>query len=577
MLIDTNTSGRFLRERGLARGVVALGLFVGCNSGSPDATDPDPDDSPETSDEDVDEGPAQGQCGDLVLGMTPLRRLTAAQYQNTVRDLLGVHDDFIGQLTADEKVGPFKSNAAAPVGELQVEQYMQVAEGVAQKVMQAPQGLLECEPAQGDEACARRFIESVAPRAYRRAIEPDQVELLMAVYAEGEAEGGFENGIRLALVAMLQSPFFLYHMEFGRGDEGDGGVVPLTEYELASRLSYFVWNTMPDWPLFAAANAGELSTPEGLEAQVDRLLADPRVRDSIGSFHEQWLGVDEIDTLEKDLSVYPEFTPELARAMRQEVRDFANHVILEGDGSLQTLLTGAFTLTDDPELLGLYGVELPAGHRPGAPIMLDPARRSGMVTMAGPLAVYAHANQSSPVHRGVLVREHYLCEPLPDPPDDVDDTPPETNPDQTTRERFAQHTEDPACAGCHALIDGIGFGLENYDGIGAFRTTEGSLPIDASGELIGSDPSGTFEGGVELAALLAHSSKVQDCMTRQWFRYALGRNESEDDACSIDHLMENFRSSGSDLRALIKAVVLSDSFRFRRGPAVSSASAGEED
>jgi hypothetical protein len=300
------------------------------------------------------------------------------------------------------------------------------------------------------------------------------------------------------------------------------------------------------------------------------MLQDPRAGDAIASFAEQWTGVDELEHIEKDSNLFPNFTPTLAEAMRHDAGEFAKHVLLTGDGRFETLMTASYTLTTDPELLALYGVTRPANHLQGQPIPLDPTQRAGILLQPGVMAAHAHPNQTSPIRRGVMVREDIFCQVLAPPPPNVDNAPPSPDPSASTRERFAQHTEDASCRGCHQLIDPLGFGLENYDAMGAFRTEEGTLPIDASGEFIATDIDASFNGGVELTQAIATSEVAQECVSMQLFRFALGRAETREDSCTIDFLAETFTESQHDMRALMRALVLSDAFRFRRAP-------GEED
>ncbi len=523
------------------------------------------------------DGPAAG-CEAPSVGVTDLRRLTASQYENSVRDLLGYTGDAAIGFSPDERVGPFHSNFAAPISEVQVEQYMDAAEEIAAWSIEDTAALLPCDPTvMGEDECATAFIAEFAPRAYRRPLDAAELARLQEVYAGGKAQADFANGIRLVVQAALQSPWFLYHMEFGASGTNDGELVALTGHELASRLSYFVWNSMPDETLFAAAGAGELDTVEGLTAQVDRMLADPRARETISAFHLQWLGVDEIDGLEKNLDAFPGFSPALAAAMKAETAAFASHVVLDGDGLFDTLLTADFTLTEDPELLAMYGVTLPPGHVAGEPVPLPPDRRMGLLTQASVLARHAHANQTSPVHRGRLVRENLLCQPLPPPPPEVDNVPPSPDPDATTRERFEQHRADPSCSGCHQLIDPIGFTFEHYDGMGAWRDLEAGKAVDASGELISTDVDGPIDGVIDLANKLAESDDVERCVTRQWFRFATGRNETAEDACANEALDTTFVESGGDVRVLIRDLVASDSFRFRRAEVSANTDAPEGD
>ncbi|MCA9649807.1 MAG: DUF1592 domain-containing protein [Myxococcales bacterium] len=520
--------------------------------------------------DDAGDGGVEGQCLEPQTGATKLRRLTRSQYERTVRDLLGFETDAAEGFAADERVGAFKSNAVAPVGDLQVEQYMDAAETIATAATGDLAGLLPCDPAAiGEDACAEQWLRELGPRAYRRPLAEADIQRLMDVYSTAKADADFEAGIRVALQGILQSPWFLYHVELGNptAEVVEGQPVALSGHELASRLSYFLWDTMPDDALFDAAAAGDLDTEEGIAAQVERMLADPRAEDGIASFHLQWLGVDEMHWVEKDPTTYPDFDAALADAMQQDAADFANYVVREGDGRLQTLLTGSFTLSDDPELLALLGVELPAGHQPGDPIPLPADERAGLLTHPAVMATHAHANQTSPVHRGKLVRENLLCQILPAPPPNVDNVPPDPTPGATTRQRFEEHKENPECFGCHQLIDGLGFGFESYDGTGAFRTMDGDLPVDASGEVVGTEQSnGSYDGAIELSTILVDAPEVQDCMTRQWLRFSLGRMDAELDSCTIDRVSTAFAESGNDVRSIIREIALSDSFRYRLAP-----------
>ncbi|MCA9705643.1 MAG: DUF1592 domain-containing protein [Myxococcales bacterium] len=544
-------------------------LLGGCYAGV-EGFDPNAGGAGDAGEDDEEQDEADELCGAAKTGPTALRRLTQSQYRRTVRDLLGIDTTVAEGFAPDERVGAFKSNAVAPVVDLQVEQYMDAAEAVATEATADVAALLPCDPAAiGEDACAEQWLRELAPRAYRRALVDADITRLMEVYSTARAEGTFEDGIRVALQGVLQSPWFLYHVELGdlEAEVTAGEPTPLSGHELASRLSYFLWDTMPDQALFDAAAAGELDTDEGIEAQVERMLADPKAQEAVALFHTQWLAVDELETLEKSSTVYPDFDPALAQAMKEDTESFTNWVIFEGDARLETLLTGAFTLSEDPALLALYGVSLPAGHVSGERIPLPAGERAGLLTQPAVMARHAHADQTSPVHRGKLVRENFLCQPLPAPPPDVDNVPPDPDPNSTTRERFEEHEENPACAPCHKLIDGLGFGFENYDAVGAFRSMEGDLPVDASGEVVNTeDINGAFDGAVELAGKLAVASETADCMAKQWFRFSLGRMDTDLDSCTMESLSTAFEESDQDVHSLIRQIVLSHAFRYRLAP-----------
>ena len=505
----------------------------------------------------VDDGSGFGQCECApeagcetpLVGFAPLQRLTRSQYANTVQDLLGVEaTDIAEALVPDERVGPFTANVGAPVAELQLEEYMDAAEAIAAEAVDDLDALVPCAPANGDSACAEDMIRELLPRAFRRPVTEAEVDSIVQVFEAGQ---DFEAGIRIALQAVLQSPHFLYRVELG-DEDFEGDIVALTPYEYATRLSYFLWDTMPDDELTAAATNGDLDTEDGRRAVVQRMIDDARSGRAIGRFFTQWLEVEELATADKE---DPRFDPALGDAMTAETAAFANYVLREDDGRLETLLTASYTVTSDPALLDLYGASA------GDPVQLSEDERSGLLTHASFFAAHSPPNQSSPVRRGVVLRQNVFCQTLPPPPPNVDNVPPEPDPGSSTRERFEQHTEDPACAGCHVLIDGLGFGLENYDAIGAFRAEDGGVPVDASGEIIASDVDGEYEGGVELGQILVGSSEVKDCLATQWLRFAIGRGEAEEDQCTLDALRSGFAESDGDVNQLIADIALSDSFR----------------
>ena len=517
-----------------------------------------------SSDGESDDGP-EGACADPAVGVSPLRRLTRSQYNNTIRDLLGIEGDPASELAPDEKVGAFFSNSTAPVGELLAEQYMRVAEDLADTAVADLDALVPCDPASdASAACGEAFVDEFGLRAFRRPLYADERDALVGLFEKGRTEVDFSEGVRLVILAALQSPQFLYHLELDLPDTEAGDVVSLEPYEVASRLSYFLWDSMPDDELLRAAGSGDLDTTEQLRAQAERMLDDPRAADAIESFHMQWLHIDAIGTLEKNPDAYPAFDTALRDAMALETRRFADWVIRFDDGRLETLLTAPYSFLDGP-LFDLYGVTQPAGHDPTMPVELDPTQRAGLLTQASVLARHAHADQSSPVHRGKLVRENILCTPLAPPPPEVDVIPPPLDPDATTRERFDQHRSDPSCAACHNLIDPIGFGFEHYDGIGAWRAMEGDKAVDASGELIGTeDIDGEFDGAPELARRLAESEQVRACVAEQWFGFAFGRSPADDDECSFDTMALAFAESDHDIRELLVAIVTTDAFRYRK-------------
>jgi hypothetical protein len=507
--------------------------------------------------------------GQLEVGLTKLRRLTRAQLDNTLAALLGITGNPSSTIAPDERMGPFHSNAQAPITDLIVQQYQELAAQIALDVSARMNEISPCNLAAGSgTTCAAEFVADFGMRAYRRPLAADEVAKLVELYTLAAQAGGAQKGFRRVVEAMLQSPFFLYHGETNEAQVPSAKPAPIDAFGLASRLSYFLWNSMPDDELFGLAQSGSLGDKSVIEAQVERMLGDPKAAPTLALFHQQWLGVSDLADKQKDALRYPEFDAALAGAMLNETARFAEYVIRKGDGLFGTLMTASFGFPEGG-LFGLYHVTEPAGYVPGTPVMLNPDQRAGLLTQAAFLARHAHGDQTSPVHRGIVIRENFMCQTIQPPPANVNASPPPPTEATTTRQRFEQHQEDPACKGCHALIDGIGLGFEHYDAIGAYRELDGVNPVDATGEIVaaGDDLLGTFDGAVELAHKLAESDEVRGCASRQWFRFALGRVESASDACSIHGLQQAFESSGGDIRKLLAEIALSDAFRYVRGTA----------
>lgn len=506
-----------------------------------------------------DERPPESKTGPVCTGAispgpSPLRRLTNYEYNNTVRDLLGDTTAPAREFAEAGEVLGFDNNAdILNVTELLAEQYMRAAEQLAETAAADPAKLLGCD---GKDPCVRTFIETFGERAWRRPLDTTEVDRLFALYSANKA-----SGVQVIVQALLQSPNFLYRVEFGAPKPGEAHVA-LSDWEMASRLSYLLWGSMPDEELFAAARAGKLRSKEEVRAQAERMIASPRARDMVVNFHAQWLRLADIDLVEKNTAVYPQYTPELRPLLRRETEEFVARTILDEGGSLTTLLTARHTFMNK-QLADFYGVSGPSGDA-WQRVELDPARSAGLLTHAGHLAALSKPNQSSPVHRGKFIREQVLCQHLTPPPPNVDVTPPDLDPNLTTRQRFAQHSADATCRACHYLMDPIGLGFEQYDGMGKWRDSEYGLPIDASGSIEESDVKDkAFNGPVELANKLAASSEVQNCITTQWFRYSYGRAESEADACTLESLKAKFRESGGNIKSLIIELTQTDAFMYR--------------
>jgi hypothetical protein len=486
-------------------------------------------------------------------GASPLRRLTVREYNNTLRDLLGVAPGN-RDLGVDQDAGGFAVGGPVTTSG-DAARLLDAAEQLAASAAAKITSLVPCTPVPADAAgqgeCAKKFIAQFGRRAFRRPLGTDEVADLYAVYTAhrgGEINYPFDEAIRSVVAAMLTSPFFLYRAE-GMNVPAikEQGLVRFTPHELASRLSYTLWGSMPDDALFAEVDAGRLSTPEQIEAQARRMLKDPKVKDAIADFHLQWLYVDALPKEPPKDPKFTAYTPQLVTAMLDETAGFANEVFAS-DGKLEHLLTATWT-PGDPALAKLYGT-------------MDPAQRGGVLTQASFLAMHANAGDTNPVRRGAVVLRRLLCNDV-QPPVNMDvGQPKPPAPNLTTRERFADHAENP-CATCHRLTDPIGFAFENYDAIGAWRTTEQGKAIDATGTLSLSGSDVKFNNAVELARGLAGAKDVRECLSTQWLRYFTRRIESAGDTASLQAANEAFAKSSYDMRELLVALTKTRAFTHR--------------
>ncbi len=508
---------------------------------------------------------------------TDIRRLTRDEYNNTVRDLLGDTSRPADVLPPEEEVAGFNNQAAALiVSELLIEQYMKVAEVVSARAVGDLAALMpDCDPAtDGEQACATQFIERWGKQAFRRPLDEAEKARLKSLFDWAVADtdlGTFADGIEVVIQQVLQSPSFLYRPEFGAAEPIAGDVVPITGWEMATKLSYMLWNTMPDDKLFDAAEAGALSTKEEIEAHARRMIEDPRAKDAIRNFHDQWLLLTHIDSITKDAATFPNYDEALRPLWKQEVQRLVEYVILEGDGKLPSLLAADYSFMNE-ELATFYGADV-IGLADGGPVTgtefqrvaLDPARRAGLLTSGAVMATHASAARSSPVFRGKFIREQLMCDSIPPPPADLEIVPPENDPNMTTKEQFVEIGNNPTCATCHNLMNPIGFAFEHYDALGLWRETQNGKDIDAVGDVIQTDDiNGSYDGAVELATALGNSTQVAECVTAQWFRFSYNRTVTKSDTCSTDALNEAFAASGYNIKELLVTLTQTNAFLLRR-------------
>lgn len=495
----------------------------------------------------------------VALADLPLRRLSSAQYTATVRDLLG-DPGFAAPLDDDAQV----------ITERGVRQLRDAAEQAIARKAEWSRDVFPCDTAgPRDEACVRELITDFGGRAFRRPVTPEEHAGLMDVYRATVADLTFAESLEVVVEVILQSPQLVYV------DDGDGtrapGTYPLDGFSIASRLSYFLWGTMPDDLLFQAAAAGRLIEPAGLRAEAERMLADPRAAKTIERFVWRWLQLDggrlhhALEDAIKDDALFPEYGPALQAAMRTELEAFVRRVVLTEGGTFQDLLESRWAYVN-AELAELYGVANGPSGQDWAWVELPATERAGILTRAAFLTVFASAKVQSPIRRGVFVIEELLCGELGDPPPNANDVPVVGGTVEgvvrTVRQDVEARTSGDTCAGCHSVINPTGFAFERFDAIGRHRTTElgTRLPIDSSGALRGSDVDGPVAGALELSRKLGSSRVAQACFARRWASAALGQQLHTVDRCFVEQQTPRFFASGS-VRDLILDLVTSAAFR----------------
>ena len=418
-----------------------------------------------------------------------------------------------------------------------------------------------CKPqGKADEAaCARKIVSDLARRAFRRPVTDQDVNPLMAFYTAGTANGDFERGVRDAVTAVLASPHFLYRTELGNPQ---GGTRTLSDVELASRLSFFLWSSMPDDELLGLASQSRLSQPDVLAKQVRRMLADPRAKTLVTDFSFQWLNLAKLDEIPPDSRQFPHASGlnDPRKFFKEELELFIDS-ILRSDRSVIDLLTADHTFVNE-RLGGIYGMENVKGHQ-FRRVTLQDTSRYGLLGKAAILNLTANPNRTSPVLRGAWILDRLMGTPPAPPPPNVEALSENRagQPAKTVRERIEMHRSKPACMGCHAVMDPLGFALENFDTIGQFRTLDAGARIDPSGVL----PDGTAIKGPEdlRRALLARPDQFVQALTENLFTYALGRSTDYHDMPAVRKIVHGAEADKYRFESLVMGVISSDAFRKR--------------
>jgi hypothetical protein len=491
-------------------------------------------------------------------------RLTNSQYRNALTDLFGLGLT-IEPGEADTNPFLFTNIGAslATVSQRGVEGWERTARAVTQTVFSDPprrMTLVGCTP-DATDTCARSYLQRFLRRAWRRPADAPEVDRYVALARATTAPGDPWSGLRYATVGALQSPNFVYRVELG---EENGGRRKYTAHEMASRLAFALWDSIPDEELLTAADNGSLSTEEGVRAQAERMLRSPRARAGVRAFFVQYLGLSALDHLSRDAAQFPQMTVTLAESMRKEVELLVEDVVFTQDVDFRRLFSQRQSFIN-PELGQLYGVPYPAGASGFVRVDLpESSQRGGLLTTAGILAITSHQNSTSPTARGRFVSERLRCEPVPDPPGNVqfDLGQPDGGARLTLRERLERHRANPACTACHLITDPLGLGFENFDAIGALRTMEEGMSIDASGEINGV----MFVGARALSERLSTDPRVARCVVKQLYRFTQGRLDAAGETATLEQLTRRFEDNGFRFKRLIVELFASEGFRFAAPP-----------
>jgi len=503
-------------------------------------------------------------------GPAVFRRLDETQYKRSIEDIFGAGIEIPGRFEP-----PLREEGLLAIGASKVvitpsgfEQYeLRAREISAQALAETRRkAILPCEPASSDkfdDACARRFFAKYGRLLFRRPLRPAEMASISKV-ARAATDGthSFYQGLQFGLERLLVSPNFLFRVESAEANAGGSGAHRLTGYSLASRVSFLLWNAPPDEVLLDAAKSGELQRPEGLERQVERMIASERFAQGVRAFFADMLGFDQFDGLSKDQSIFPKYTSQLSKdAEEQSLRTIVDLLVTQR-GDYRDLFTTKTTFLNR-NLGSLYKVPVDdsafGGWMPYAFGTSDP--RAGLLTLAGFLILDpTHEGRSSPTIRGKSVRELLLCQKVPPPPPNVDfklvqDT---HNPlYKTARERLTAHRDNPTCAGCHAIMDPIGLAMENYDAIGEYRMQENQAPIDASGKFDGKP----YQDAIALGQILHDSPSVSNCLVERAYEYGVGRTASAGEREWLKYLEQRFATDGYKFPDLARRIVTAKAFQ----------------
>jgi hypothetical protein len=487
-----------------------------------------------------------------------LRLLTHEQYRATLRTLFSFADSInLSGLQEDVALNGSRAVGASIVAlsSKETEEYLAIAESAAAKALGSSaqaEALLGCSPE--EISCAQSLITDFGKRAFRRSLTEEENARYFALFEKANSHFVAEKALEHVVTALLISPHFLYRVEIGEPETQDHDRRILSDTEIASKLAYFLWDAPPDETLLTRAETEDLRDPTVLREEAERLMEDERFRQGLRGLFNDYLSLFEMNLVEKLPAMFPEFTPSLRSTMAQETLLNLEHATL-AEADFRSVFESTSTYVNG-ELAAHYGLPGVLGSDFVQVEIPSSSLRRGLLGNASLLSLYAHPSTSSPTLRGKFVREALLCQGIPAPPPNVDTALPPATETTTTRERFALHSSEPACANCHQLMDPIGLGLEHFDAVGVIRMQENGMPIDASGELDGV----SFENPIGLAEAIAAHPYLPGCFARNVFRYGWGRLESGSDEALLTALGESFEKNSYRVRALILDTVTSTAF-----------------
>jgi hypothetical protein len=506
-------------------------------------------------------------------GGAPLRRLTRFEYNNTVRDLLRDTTSPASVFPSELSGNGFANDALQqPVSSLLAKNYADAAAALAATATATPAALGLLAPCGSsvttatEASCGRTIIETFVPQAYRRPLVAGEADEYQALFETVRTANGFASAVAAVIEAALQAPDFLYRVEFGVADSGNPALKRPTGHEMATRLSYLFLGSQPDAALTAAAASGELLTNAGVLAQAQRLIGVDKTREVVTYFFRNLLPYySETQSITRTQATFPDFSGAIGALMREETSTFLDKEVFEGPGTWTNILTAPYTYVN-ATLAAYYGIPNVTGDA-FQKVNTDPTQRLGLLTQGALMVGTTVTDFTNPVRRGGFIINELMCRhmELPTDPEILAQVkPPDPYSAPTGRQRYSIHSEQGVCAGCHAVLDPLGFALENYDAVGRYRATENDVVIDASGE-VPDMPNGAVSGPIELAQKLAANEEVQNCFASKWLDFAYGQTLHADhaaDQCSREQLAAAFRASGFNVKQLLVDLTQTDGFLY---------------